>query len=186
LQAPAIKHTIQSQDRAQQAAVERTQARRTAQRTTPTIHLPNAPPALSTRSHVAAAKAATPATSSKPTRPKCVSNLRQPTISSAKKQHQALLAVIQSPSKHKVLLKQLRAFDMQLEEAMAVLDCNTGKMLNYCQLLRTPKFTQVWSKSSANEFGHLADGVGGRVKGTKTIRFIFEHKIPKERQKDIT
>eukprot|EP00804_Cyclotella_cryptica_P026100 CCRYP_013955-RI/>CCRYP_013955-RI protein AED:0.47 eAED:0.47 QI:0/-1/0/1/-1/1/1/0/200 len=59
-------------------------------------------------------------------------------------------------------------------------------MLTYRQLLGTPKFAQVWSKSSANEFGRLADGVGGRVKGTNTIRFIFEHDVPKERRKDVT
>ena len=93
---------------------------------------------------------------------------------------------MQSPSKRKVLLKQLKAFEMQLETAMAVLDQDTGKMLNYCQLLQAPKFAQVWSKSSANEFGRLADGVGGRVKGTKMIRFIFEHEIPTERRKEIT
>ncbi|KAL7488941.1 hypothetical protein ACHAW6_014541, partial [Cyclotella cf. meneghiniana] len=184
LQPPVPANTLQ--DRARRAAVERTRARRTAQCNTPTIHLPHAPPALSTRSRVAAAKATTPALSPNPTRPKRVSNLRQPTISSAKKQHQALSAVMQNPSKHKAFFKQLKTFELQLEGAMAVLDRDTGKLLNYRQLLRTPKFAQVWSKSSANEFGRLADGVGGRVKGTNTIRFIFEHEIPTERKKDVT
>ena len=184
LQPPVPANTLQ--DRARRAAVERTRARRTAQCNTPTIHLPHAPPALSTRSRVAAAKATTPALSPNPTRPKRVSNLRQPTISSAKKQHQALSAVMQSPSKHKAFLKQLKTFELQLEGAMAVLNRDTGKLLNYRQLLRTPKFAQVWSKSSANKFGRLADGVGGRVKGTNTIRFIFKHEIPTERKKDVT
>eukprot|EP00804_Cyclotella_cryptica_P013348 CCRYP_005123-RA/>CCRYP_005123-RA protein AED:0.24 eAED:0.24 QI:0/0/0/1/1/1/2/0/905 len=164
---PASTHsapvnTVQA--RAKRAAVERTRARRTAQSNPPTIHLPHAPPALSTRSRVAAAKATPPVLSPAPTRPKRVSNLRQPTFSSAKKQHQALSAVMQSPSKRKDFIKQLKSFETQLEQAMSVLDLDTGKLLNYRQLLRTPKFAQAWSKSSANEFGRLADGVGGRVK----------------------
>eukprot|EP00804_Cyclotella_cryptica_P015402 CCRYP_008024-RA/>CCRYP_008024-RA protein AED:0.10 eAED:0.10 QI:0/-1/0/1/-1/1/1/0/936 len=186
---PASTHsapvnTVQA--RAKRAAVERTSARRTAQSNPPTIHLPHAPPALSTRSRVAAAKATPPVLSPAPTRPKRVSNLRQPTFSSAKKQHQALSAVMQSPSKRKDFIKQLKSFETQLEQAMSVLDLDTGKLLNYRQLLRTPKFAQAWSKSSTNEFGRLADGVGGRVKGTKTIRFIFEHEVPQERKKDVT
>eukprot|EP00804_Cyclotella_cryptica_P005280 CCRYP_015798-RA/>CCRYP_015798-RA protein AED:0.29 eAED:0.29 QI:0/0/0/1/1/1/2/0/570 len=153
---PASTHsapvnTVQA--RAKRAAVERTRARRTAQSNPPTIHLPHAPPALSTQSRVAAAKATPPVLSPAPTRPKRVSNLRQPTFSSAKKQHQALSAVMQSPSKRKDFIKQLKSFETQLEQAMSVLDLDTGKLLNYRQLLRTPKFAQAWSKSSANEFG---------------------------------
>jgi hypothetical protein len=37
-----------------------------------------------------------------------------------------------------------------------------------------------WSISSANKFVRLAQGVGGRIKGTDTIFFIHEHKIPKK------
>ncbi|KAL7476263.1 hypothetical protein ACHAW6_002135 [Cyclotella cf. meneghiniana] len=59
--APTTKHTIPLQDQARQAAVERTRARRTAQSTTPPIHLPHAPPALSTQSRIAAARTTTPA-----------------------------------------------------------------------------------------------------------------------------
>ena len=39
---------------------------------------------------------------------------------------------------------------------------------------------------AANESGRLAQGVGGRIKGTNTIRFIFRHKVPKVRMKDVT
>ena len=37
-----------------------------------------------------------------------------------------------------------------------------------------------------NEYGRLADRVGGQVKGTKTIRFIRKRDLPKERRKDVT
>ena len=57
---------------------------------------------------------------------------------------------------------------------MVVLDQDTGKMLNYLQLLQhsDPEIHKALEKSAANEYGWLANRVGGRTKGTKTIRFI--------------
>jgi hypothetical protein len=50
---------------------------------------------------------------------------------------------------------------------------DTGEYLNYRQLMRDPKHRPIWSKSSANEFGRLAQGLkDGRVDGTNTITFI--------------
>ena len=71
-------------------------------------------------------------------------------------------------------------------EAMAVMDAETGKLLNYRQLMQSAHHKEVWSKSSANEFGQLANGVGGRIKGTNTIKFIQKRDVPHERRKDIT
>jgi hypothetical protein len=51
---------------------------------------------------------------------------------------------------------------------MAVMVQDSGKIMNYRQLMKHPKFNKTWTKSSANEFGRLASGVGGRVKGTET------------------
>jgi hypothetical protein len=86
--------------------------------------------------------------------------------------------------------KFLRAFqklEQEVEQAMHVLDKGSGKLLNYRQLLQHPKYKKEWSLSSANEFGRLAQGVGGRIKNpTNTIRFIHENEIPKERRKDVT
>jgi hypothetical protein len=47
---------------------------------------------------------------------------------------------------------------------MAVMDAYTGKLLNYRQLMRSVKHKQAWSLSSANKFGQLANGIGGRIK----------------------
>ena len=69
---------------------------------------------------------------------------------------------------------------------MAVMDPDTGKLLNYRQLRRDPKYSKEWNKSSANEFGRLANGVGGRVKGTNAIRFIRRSDVPAGRRKDVT
>jgi hypothetical protein len=70
---------------------------------------------------------------------------------------------------------------------MAVIDANTGKLLNYRQLMRSAKHRHAWSLSSANEFGRLANGIGGRIKNpTNTIEFICQHEVPTERIKDVT
>jgi hypothetical protein len=67
-----------------------------------------------------------------------------------------------------------------------VLNQDTGKMLEYCQLLRDPKHKTIWSKAGANEFGWLAQGDGRRIDGTNTIFFIHKHEIPQDRLKDVT
>jgi hypothetical protein len=53
-------------------------------------------------------------------------------------------------------------------------------------LLHDPKHKAIWSKAGANEFGWLAQGVGGRIDGTNTIFFIHKHEIPQDRHKDVT
>ncbi len=70
--------------------------------------------------------------------------------------------------------------------AYAVLDTDTGEMLNYRQLLNSPKHRDVWTLSSADEFGRLAQGVGTRIKGTDTIKFIPRSMVPQERMCDVT
>jgi hypothetical protein len=72
------------------------------------------------------------------------------------------------------------------EFASLVLNQDTGKMLEYHQLLHDPKHKAIWSKAGANEFGRLAQGVGGRIDGTNTIFFVHKHEIPQDRLKDVT
>jgi hypothetical protein len=52
--------------------------------------------------------------------------------------------------------------------------------------LQHPDYQEPWTKSSANEFGRLANGVRGHVKGTNTIKFIRKKAIPRDRIKDTT
>ena len=66
------------------------------------------------------------------------------------------------------------------------MDQDSGKMMNYRRLMKHPKFNKAWTKSLANEFGQLASGVGGCIKGMKTIQFIHQHEVPQTRQKDVT
>ncbi len=89
------------------------------------------------------------------------------------------------PSAH----NDLTDFAYQLlasESAYNVLDPDTGKSLNYRQLRQHPKLGPAWDISSANEFGRLAQGIGGRVKGTNTIFFIPKGKVPLDRRKDVS
>ena len=72
------------------------------------------------------------------------------------------------------------------EAVHSVLDQETGQLLEYRTLLKHPRFKEVWSRSAADEFGRLAQGIGGRIKGTDTIQFIHKHQIPQDRWKDIT
>eukprot|EP00804_Cyclotella_cryptica_P028785 CCRYP_018721-RB/>CCRYP_018721-RB protein AED:0.41 eAED:0.41 QI:0/0/0/1/0/0/3/0/816 len=81
---------------------------------------------------------------------------------------------------------RLSRMENEVHKALAVLDKSTGKLLNYRQLLRHPVYQGDWTISSANEFGRLAQGVGGRIKGTDTIRFIRKSDIPQDCRKDVT
>jgi hypothetical protein len=66
--------------------------------------------------------------------------------------------------------------------ANAVAHPTTGKLMEYRQLITDPETCEAWQISAANEFGRLAQGVGGRVKGTNTIAFIHHHEMPHDRQ----
>jgi hypothetical protein len=74
------------------------------------------------------------------------------------------------------------------ERAQLIHDEETNTYLNYRQLLRHPKYNDTWSKSSANEFGRLINGLkDGRVKGTNTMHFITRKAdVPTDRIKDVT
>ena len=50
-------------------------------------------------------------------------------------------------------------------------------MLEYRDLVKGPDRI-VWVKGFSNELGRLAQGVGGRVKGTDTIKFITKKEVP--------
>jgi hypothetical protein len=58
---------------------------------------------------------------------------------------------------------------------MAVMDADTGKLLNYRQLMRSPKYRQAWSLSSTNEFGQLANGIEGRIKKLPTQSSLYSN-----------
>eukprot|EP00804_Cyclotella_cryptica_P005133 CCRYP_011532-RA/>CCRYP_011532-RA protein AED:0.44 eAED:0.44 QI:0/-1/0/1/-1/1/1/0/295 len=91
-----------------------------------------------------------------------------------------------SHADHPSSTSRLTRLENEVHKALAEMDKSTGKLLNYHQLLWHPVYQGDWTISSANEFGRLAQGVGGRIKGTDTIRFICKSDIPQDRRKDVT
>ncbi len=82
---------------------------------------------------------------------------------------------------------KITRLENEVHQAMAVMDADTGRLLNYCQLMQSTKYQDAWSLSSANKFGRLANGVRGYIKNpTNTIQFIHQHEVPKEQMKDVT
>ena len=74
-----------------------------------------------------------------------------------------------------------------LSEMMnAVLDDNTGELMEYRHLIRHPAYKEIWTKSMGKEIGRLAQGLDGVVEGTDTLDFIAKHEIPPDRWKDVT
>ncbi len=58
-------------------------------------------------------------------------------------------------------------------DALAVLDRDTGKLLEHCQLRKDPCYKTVWDRSYANELGRLCQGVGtGDKAGGKWVAGI--------------
>jgi hypothetical protein len=71
------------------------------------------------------------------------------------------------------LTQHITQLENEVHQALAVMDANTGKLLNYRQLMRSTKYKKAWSLSSANKLGQLANGIGSRLKNpTNAIKFI--------------
>ncbi len=67
----------------------------------------------------------------------------------------------------------------------AVLNKDTGKLMEMWQLLRNPKYSNLWGKSYTKELGPLAQDIPG-TKGTDTIVFIKYNKIPLDQRRNVT
>ena len=67
----------------------------------------------------------------------------------------------------------------------AVIDDDTGELLEYRHLIQRPKYKKDWGFSFGNEIGRLAQGMPGRNTGTNTLHFLDRHNIPADRWKDI-
>ncbi len=67
----------------------------------------------------------------------------------------------------------------------AVLNKDTGELMEMRHLLRNPKYTESWGKLYTKELRQLAQGVSG-TKGTDTIVFSRYNEIPLNRRRHIT
>jgi len=52
----------------------------------------------------------------------------------------------------------------KVQRALAVMDKETGRLLNYQQLIQNPKYKKNSNILAANKFGQLAQSVGARPK----------------------
>jgi hypothetical protein len=62
----------------------------------------------------------------------------------------------------------------------AIIDKDTGNTLKYCQLIKIPKYRDIWTHSFANEIGRLFQGIHEH-KGTDTCFFMKKLDVPKGR-----
>ena len=71
--------------------------------------------------------------------------------------------------------------------AAPVTHADTGKSMEYRDLLADPTTRDVWLHSAANEFGQLAQGLpDNRVDATNTIFFIPINKVPRNKRPTYT
>jgi hypothetical protein len=73
-----------------------------------------------------------------------------------------------------------------LEMLNAVLDMDTGTLMEMKHLLVNPKYKEVWGKSYTTKLGQLAQGIPGVSKETDTIVFIQRDEVPIDQIKDVT
>jgi len=78
----------------------------------------------------------------------------------------------------------LRRTTRTSERAQLIHDKETDTYLNYRQLLKHPKYKETWSKSAANEFGRLTQGLkDGRVKGKTRLTLSEKNKFQSKEEK---
>ena len=84
-----------------------------------------------------------------------------------------------------ILPRQLANWIFPNELLYAVLNKDTGNLMEMHQLLQNPKNSKLWGKLYTKELGKLAKGVPGTA-GTNTIVFNPYNKIPLDRRWHIT
>ena len=68
----------------------------------------------------------------------------------------------------------------------AVLNKEMGDLIQYRQVMKCPKYQNIYAKSYSKELGQLAQGIPGVINGTNTIFFINKTDVPAEQYKDST
>ena len=98
---------------------------------------------------------------------------------------EAMLACIDIAQLH-LAPQALASRRFPLEMINAVLNEDTGELMEYRALMRHPRYRTLYAQSYAKELGRLAQGIPGVVKGTNTIFFINKGEVPADRWRDIT
>jgi hypothetical protein len=82
-----------------------------------------------------------------------------------------LVMVYQAPISMAILRMKLKRNSLP-SMANAVIHPTTGANMEYRGLVFDEETFPIWDRAAANEFGRLAQGVGGRIEGSNTIYFI--------------
>ena len=72
------------------------------------------------------------------------------------------------------------------EALAAVLNEETGELMEYRHLVANPKYREIYKPAYGKELGRLTQGIPGIVQGTNTIVFIHKNEVPSDRWKDVT
>ena len=82
--------------------------------------------------------------------------------------------------------KNLASRHFPVEMINAVLNEQTGELIQYLQVMKCPKYRKLYAKSYSKELGQLAQGIPGVVDGTNNILFVDKTNVPAEQWKDAT
>ncbi len=92
----------------------------------------------------------------------------------------------------RICLSLRKAFHSWHKNSLAVLDQESGQLLEHCQLQRDPHYKEVWDCSNSNELGRLCQGIGTgdkagikQVAETNTFHLIPYSDIPHHKCKEI-
>ena len=89
-------------------------------------------------------------------------------------------------AKMKLSPRQVSSHSFPIEMIKAVLNEETGKLMEYSHIMKNPKYSQLYATSYSKDLGRLSKGIPGQAEGTNTIYFIDKADIPVERWKDVT
>ena len=68
----------------------------------------------------------------------------------------------------------------------AVLNEETGEIIEYRQVIKNPKYRKLYEKSFSKEIGRLAQGMPGQAEGTGKNIFIDKANVPVDRWREVT
>jgi hypothetical protein len=106
------------------------------------------------------------------------SRARQHSVNQARTVRPRIFRPIYFTSNQNVVMP-LKQAPQTMPMANAVINEDTGASLEYRHLIQYETTFPVWNKAAANEFGRLAQGVGGRIEGSNTIFLIPRNTMPK-------
>ena len=98
---------------------------------------------------------------------------------------EAILAYLDTAPR-KLIPRRLAQRSFPLEILSAVLNKDTGELMEYRKLMQKPKYRQLYCNSYAKEIGRLAQGMTGLVEGSNTTFLIDKQDIPVNRWKYVT